>query len=78
MLLLLLILVGGKALTIVWWSNGIDFFIPFLFLNHRNGFFSLPSHSQIFGMELSIPVSNLVKVIPSKCTCFESLFWRAQ
>ena len=78
MLLLLLILVVGKALTIVCWSDGIDFFIPFLFLNHRNGFFSLPSHSQIFGMELSIPVSNLVKVIPSKCTCFESRFWRAQ
>ena len=63
MLLLLLILVVGKALTIVWWSNGIDFFIPFLFLNHRNGFFSLPSPSQILGMELPIPV----KVIPSKC-----------
>ena len=54
MLLLLLILVVVKALTIVWWSDGIDFFIPFLFLNHRNGFFSLPSPSQILEMELSI------------------------
>ena len=41
-------LVLGKALTIVWWSHGIDFFIPFLFQNLRNGFFSLPSPSQIF------------------------------
>ena len=40
--LYLVIMSWGKALTIVWWSDGIDFLIPFLFPNFRKGFFPSP------------------------------------
>merc|ERR1711994_1091871 len=40
---------------------GMDFFIPFLFPNFGNGFFSFPSRSQTLGMEIfhSLPVPKL-------------------